>query len=112
MKRDAAGLPRLEWLLAGLLRYGTWLASAWIAVGLALAFIAPRGTVHAALPAGMPIVTAGIAFFILLPVLRVICMLVFFISQRDYRFIAISAVVLLILTLGLLVGLRLASPPS
>ena len=73
---------RLEGLLAGVLHYGTWFASAVIAGGLALALTASRG--------GMRIVTVGIALLILLPVLRVAVMLMVFLRERDYRFSAIA----------------------
>jgi uncharacterized membrane protein len=52
----------------------------------------------------MSIVTAGIALFILLPVMRLILMLGVFLHQRDYRFGAIAALVLAIVAAGLLVG--------
>src|SRR5580698_10693050 len=86
---------RLEWLLAGLLHYGTLLASAIIALGLALQ--------------NTRIATAGIALLILLPSLRLFLMLVVFLQQRDYRFSFIAALVLTIVLLGFLLGLRTAS---
>jgi uncharacterized membrane protein len=92
--------PRLEGLLAGVLHYGTWFASAVIAGGLALALMASRD--------GMRIVTAGIALFILLPVLRVFVMLMVFLRERDYRFSAIAGLVLLIIFLGFALSARAA----
>jgi uncharacterized membrane protein len=89
----------MERLLAGLLRYGTWLASAIIGVGLAVSL---RGS----LPPGMRIITIGIALFILLPSLRVLLMLIVFVRERDYRFGLIAALVLAIIVLGLAVGMR------
>ena len=86
---------RLEWLLAGLLHYGSLLASAIVAVGLALA--------------NTRIVTLGIALFILLPSLSLFLMLIVFLQQRDYRFSLIAAVVLTIVLLGFLLGLHTAS---
>lgn len=96
---------RLEQWLASLLHYGTWIATATIAVGLALALSAlhTHGSAHAA-AAGMSVVTVGIALFILLPVMRLILMLGAFLHQRDYRFSAIAALVLVIVAAGLLVG--------
>jgi uncharacterized membrane protein len=85
---------RLEGLLAGVLHYGTWLACAVIALGLA---VSSNG--H--------IVAAGIALLILLPVLRVALMLAVFLRQRDYRFSAIAALVLMIIFLGFALGLTL-----
>jgi hypothetical protein len=109
MKRVARAGVWLEQWLARLLHYGTWIASGTIAIGLALALgslFAPgthHGAAHAA-PAGMSIVTAGIALFILLPIMRLILMLGVFLHQRDYRFSAIAALVLAIVAAGLLVG--------
>lgn len=96
---------RLEHWLANLLHYGTWIATGTIAVGLAFALFAPHthGDAHAA-AAGMSVVTAGIALFILLPIMRLILMLGVFLRQRDYRFSAIAALVLAIVAAGLLVG--------
>ena len=91
--------PSLERLLASVLYYGTWLASAVIAVGLAMALL--RG--H---PFAMRIVTAGILLLILLPVLRVTLMLIVFVRERDYRFGAIAALVLTFIALGFALGAR------
>jgi len=106
MKNDTEEMPRLEFLLAGLLRYGTWLAAAVTALGLALALalIEARTDIHGPIR----IVTAGIGLFILLPVLRVVLMLFVFISQRDYRFIAITTVVLTVIVAGCVLGMHMA----
>jgi hypothetical protein len=95
-------LERREQLIAGLLRYGTWLASAFIAGGLALE--------HLAMPllfglSGLNAMKAGVALFILLPILRVALMLFIFLRGRDYAYTAISALVLAIIGTGLLTGL-------
>ncbi|MFM0207704.1 DUF1634 domain-containing protein [Paraburkholderia sediminicola] len=117
MSRVAAAGGRLEHWLARLLHYGTWVAAGTIAAGLAIDI--PSGlesTLDSALPgtrtpagllsmpAGTHIVTVGIALFILLPVMRLILMLGMFLHQRDYRFSAITALVLVIVAVGLLVG--------
>jgi hypothetical protein len=86
----------LEELLAGLLNYGTWLASGVVAVGLTLVL----GERFVGI-SGLRVVTAGIALFILLPVLRVDLMLIAFVRERDYRFVTIASLVLLILWMGL-----------
>lgn len=88
---NSARHPELESLLAHLLDKGTWLASAVLAVGLLLTGAGARG---------MPVVRAGIALFIGLPVLRVMVMMVVFWRERDYRFGAIALVVLLIIGVG------------
>jgi uncharacterized membrane protein len=89
----------MERLLAGLLRYGTWLASLIIAVGLVLAFTG-------SLAVGMRTVTIGIGLFILLPSSRVLLMLIVFARERDYRFGLIAALVLVIIALGIAVGMH------
>jgi hypothetical protein len=96
---------RLDELLAALLRYGSWSASAAIGLGYILALIgshSPAGN-----PAGRPsmrIATAGIVLFILLPILRVLLMLLVFIRERDFRFAFISGMVLAIILLGIFLG--------
>jgi uncharacterized membrane protein len=87
---------QLEELLARVLRYGTWLASAAIGLGFALALM--DSNPH------MRIATVGIVLFILLPVLRVLLMLLFFIRDRDVRFAALAALVLAIILAGILLG--------
>ena len=97
---------QLEWLLAGTLHLGTWLASAAIGLGLALALLDSRFSAPSlAILRDMRIATIGIALLILLPVVRVIVMLIVYFRQRDYRFSAIALLVLTIILLGLAVGL-------
>ena len=92
MKTGIASSPRLEPALGALLYYGTILASAVIALGLALA----RGLGAA----GMRVATAGLVIFILLPVARVAAMLIFFLRAGDYKFGAIAALVMSIILLS------------
>jgi hypothetical protein len=102
--------PRLESLLARLLQYGTWLATAVVGLGLTLAMIErPAGAQNPTTLPGMRIVSAGIAGFILLPVFRLIVMLIVFIRLRDHRFIAITAAVLIIILMSCALGMYL--PP-
>ena len=101
MNAKAASSGQLENLLGGLLHYGTLIASGIIALGLALSL--------AAGPSGMGVATAGIALFILLPALRVAAMLVFFLRARDYRYGAIAALVLLIISISFFLGARQTS---
>ena len=97
MSRELNPLTGLERQLAQLLHYGTWLASAVIGLGLLWQLIDPRG---------LGLVNVGIGLFIALPVLRVACMLMMFLRERDYRFSFIAAAVLGIIACGLLAGLR------
>jgi uncharacterized membrane protein len=91
----------IESLLAGVLNVGTWLASVVIAVGLVLSLFYQRKP----FPYGAYPVTAGIGLFILLPILRVILMLTIFLKERDYKFAAAAAVVLLFIFAGFAIGI-------
>lgn len=106
-----AGVARamLERRLGDLLKYGTWLASLIIAAGLLLTQGAPYLGAHPVASAhGMQIVTAGIALFIFLPVLRLMLMLGVFLHQRDYRFSAVTVIVLLIVFAGCAIGAHMS----
>jgi uncharacterized membrane protein len=100
MTTDLARHPRLEQLLARVLRRGTWFATCVIALGLALILIGSPGATPALAVTSGRIVAVGIAFLILLPVLRVLLMLVVFVIEGDYRFGAIAAIVLAVIVLG------------
>ena len=98
MKTDTTLPPRLEPALGALLYHGTILASAVIALGLALAV--GLGA------AGMRVAAFGIVLFILLPVLRVGAMLIFFLRAGEYKFGAIAALVMSIILLSFFLGAR------
>jgi uncharacterized membrane protein len=92
---------RLEESLAALLRYGSWLASAAIALGFALMLIDSRlGTRSLLILPNMRIVAMGIVLFILLPSLRVLLMLFVFIREGDFRLAAAAGFVLAIIFLS------------
>jgi hypothetical protein len=96
---------RLEELLAALLRDGSWLASAAIGLGFALALIDSRfGTRNLAILPNMRIATMGIVLFILLPSLRVLLMLIVFIREGDFRLAITAGLVLAIILLGVVLG--------
>ena len=98
---------RLEELLAALLRNGSWLASAAIGLGFALALIDSRfGTRNLAFLPNMRVATLGIVLFILLPVLRVLLMLLVFIHEGDSRLAVAAGLVLAIILLGIVLGFR------
>jgi uncharacterized membrane protein len=108
MNTDLSDIPRLERRLAWLLNAGTWLASVVITLGIAVGLIEwYAGAANLESMSSMRIVTGGIAVFIVLPVLRVLVMLTVFVHERDYRFIAISGLVLLIIVLGFVLGIYL-----
>jgi uncharacterized membrane protein len=95
-------MGRLEELLAALLRYGTWLASAAIGLGLALALIDS----HLAIVPNMRIATTGIVLLILLPALRVLLMLLVFVRGGEFRLAVTAGLVLAIILLGIVLGFR------
>jgi uncharacterized membrane protein len=107
MNPDHARHPELERRLALLLRYGTWLGSLVIAVGLGLTWIPP--TEGSPVNLGMGIVTLGVAIFIFLPITRVALMLAVFLCDRDYRFAAIALTVLTVIALGAVLGTYLGA---
>jgi len=84
----------LELRIAALLHVGTCVASAMIGIGLVLPF-------------GARIVTAGIALFIALPVLRVFTMTVDFLRRGDYPIALVAALVLAVIVLGITVSARI-----
>jgi uncharacterized membrane protein len=57
----------------------------------------------------MWLATAGIGLLILLPVMRVLLMLLFFLYRRDYRLALAAVLVLTIILTGVVLGLRTAS---
>lgn len=96
----------LDRRLATFLQYGTWIASATIAVGMFLRTTTAMGEIGSARLATTA-VTTGVAAFILLPILRLVLMLFIFFRQRDYCYAFIAALVLLIVGLGCAVGVVL-----
>jgi hypothetical protein len=101
MNRPIDDCERRERLIAALLWYGTWAASAVIAAGLAVGLTRPISLGLS----GIGIAQAGVALFILLPVARVVLMLGMFLRQRDYAYAAISAFVLAIIAAGFVAAL-------
>jgi uncharacterized membrane protein len=101
MSTETVRAPQPELLLAGLLRYGTGLASGVTGLGLALSLVGV---------AGAPVVAAGVALFIALPVLRVLVMLAAFILNQDYRLAIVATVVLMTILAALVIGRSLSNP--
>lgn len=108
MRSMTSNAPGLEQWLARLLQYGTWAAASTVAAGLAMALLGPwaHSWPSATAVAAAHIMTTGIALFILLPIMRLILMLGVFLHQRDYRFSAIAALVLMIVIAGSMIGAR------
>jgi uncharacterized membrane protein len=94
-------VSKTEGLLAGLLRYGTWLASGVIGSGLAMSLVGLSGA---------RVVAAGVVLFIALPVLRVLVMVAVFMRDRDYRLAIIAATVLMTIVAGFAIGIYMSNP--
>ncbi len=93
-----------EWAIAKLLNYGTGLASFIIVVGLVVQWLHPLTEVSFGLSGG-GLMKAGVALFIFLPVSRLALMLIQFVQARDFAYVAITALVLVIIGAGFLAGL-------
>lgn len=94
-------------LIAGLLWHGTWIASAFIALGIGLQVLNQIGYGMPFLQNGPGLMKIGVTLFILLPVARVILMLGLFLRNRDYLYTILSAFVLIVIGIGVLVGLSI-----
>jgi uncharacterized membrane protein len=94
-------MSKTEGLLAGLLHYGTWLASGVIGSGLAMSLVGLSGA---------QVVAAGVVLFISLPVLRVLVMLAVLLRDRDYRLALVAAIVLMTIVAGLAIGIYVSNP--
>jgi hypothetical protein len=110
MKHVIGSSAALDCLLAIVLQYGSWSACALICAGVTFEALAKAG-----LPDRMAhtfseeALKAGVALFILLPVLRVLVMFMVFVRERNYKYAAIAATVPAIVATGCVLGLRLAS---
>ncbi|NPX93922.1 DUF1634 domain-containing protein [Pseudomonas aeruginosa] len=103
MKPSAGNFERRDQIIAGLLWYGTWFASALIGAGVLLTAVEPF-LVSIVLPlTGYAVVKVGIAVFILLPVARVALMLIIFVRERDYAYITIATLVLTVIAAGVII---------
>jgi uncharacterized membrane protein len=90
----------MERILAGLLRYGAIMTSVCIAIGLVLNWTLAKTGSPSSNNDSLKLIEIGVGTLISLPVLRVALMMGIFIKQKDYRFAAISAVVLGIVASG------------
>ncbi|MGO1767516.1 hypothetical protein CAP48_08415 [Advenella sp. S44] len=96
---------RHDGIIAGLLWYGTLIASAVIMTGIILGALAQIGVTPALSLAGYALIRIGVVIFVLLPIIRVALMLVMFAHARDYLYTAIAALVLVIIGAGVIIGL-------
>lgn len=102
MKPVADHFGRREQNIAALLWYGTWFASALIAVGILFTAIGLPQTLPGRLLSGYDVVEGGVAVFIFLPIARVALMLVIFLRENDYVYTAIAVLVLVIIATGVI----------
>jgi uncharacterized membrane protein len=102
---DSARHRRLEDLLAKVLHRGTGAACLVVGCGLILSAV-PICTVNTI---GRILGMAGVALFILLPVVRVSMMVFVFLEDRDYVFVLISALVLAVIGFGAVLGFEFAN---
>lgn len=103
MKSGTDNFERRDKIIAALLWYGTWFATALIAVGVVLTVLEYVPTFLPLALTGYGAVKAGIALLILLPVARVALMLALFLCERDYAYSLIAALVLAIIAAGVIV---------
>lgn len=94
---------RRERTIAGLLYYGTWIASVFVGVGMIVGVLGDIGCFNLLAIKGDVIVKIGIALFILLPIARVALMLIIFLYERDYVYVVIAMSVLAIIVTGILI---------
>ncbi|MFJ6324145.1 MULTISPECIES: DUF1634 domain-containing protein [unclassified Rhizobium] len=92
-------VARREQIIAALLWYGTWFASALIAAGMLLGAVPLPPSLLLPLT-GHDLVKLGVAVFILLPITRVGLMLAIFLRERDWIYAMIAALVLAIIAIG------------
>lgn len=107
MMRAKSDIELSNRVIAGLLWYGTWLASAIIALGTGLEVLNQIGCDMPFVQSGLSLMKTGVIIFILLPVARVILMLGLFLRNRDYLYTVLSAFVLVVIGIGVLVGLSI-----
>jgi hypothetical protein len=93
----------MESILAGLLRYGALAASGWIAIGMGMGMFGGAFP-HPHVGLADRCMAIGIVLLIALPVLRVALTTAVFLFEGDHLFAAISGAVLIIITLGFLLG--------
>lgn len=105
MNRTTTNSERRDRMIAGLLWHGTWLASVIIFTGMVLKLLRQFGNLSIPALSGDELMRTGVALFIVLPVARVALMLGIFLYERDYIYTLISALVLVIIMAGVIVGL-------
>ena len=98
MKIQTENAARRNQIIAGLLWYGTLVACALIAMGMILNTAGSAPVIFPFTVKGYDLVRAGVAVLILLPVL---VMLLIFARERDAVYVAIAALVLIIIGAGI-----------
>ncbi len=103
MSRSSHLNQRLGKCLARLLKWGSWLSCALVAVGI----VWPSGTIDIGL-ARASLDSIGIWLLITLPVLRVLLMGLWFVVYRDAPFAVAALLVLCIIVLSTILGATVA----
>jgi uncharacterized membrane protein len=105
MSEDLVSERGLERLLAYVLSVGTWLGSAAIAIGLVMQCMG-WGRIMSTMTC-VRTISVGIAFFIFLPILRVLLMAIAFVRARDVKLGVITIAVLAVIAVAAFTGMRI-----
>lgn len=92
-------------VIARLLGFGTLIAVGLVSAGMVMAILFHIGHSLQIAQLGYSLVKFGVATFIFLPIVRVVVVLMLFLKARDYLFVAITGLVLAIISLGMNLGL-------
>jgi len=84
-------LLRIEQMLGRVLTVGTWMSTATLALGLAATFAVPD------LPVTRLLLSMGLAMLLLTPVARVMAAVVGYIRAREWWFVLLTGIVLVLL---------------
>lgn len=95
----APDTSRLERILGVVLRTGALVSTVLLAAGLALALGRPSAAL------GPVLVSAGLCILMATPAARVVASVIGYAAERDWAFVALTAIVLIILLGSLLVAL-------
>lgn len=106
MNGPSSGADAGNRAIAVLLRMGTWIASAILALGMLSGWLEQWGLGVPPLLHAEHLLWAGIVMFVLLPVARVVSTLVTFVRTKDLVYTAFTVFVLLVIGVGVLWELR------
>jgi len=90
--------PRLERLVGVVLQWGVWASTACLAVGLLMSFVASG-------PLATLLLDTGVIVLLATPIARVLVSIVEYVTVRDWRFVALTVIVLIELMAGVAAAL-------